>query len=244
MAAVIAVLLGVLLVVLVLAGRALLVLASVGPRAQYWQQRAEQPGDVVQVALGDSLSQGIGSSSPDTTFVSVLADDLAERTGQDVRVVNLSVTGASTEEVRQEQLPRLEGLLAELAAEGTPVGLVTLLVGANDVGDLTPQEYRSQLTPVLDALPAGSLVADIPDFGGGADRPRAAALAQVVREEVADRPDLVPVALEQATAGQDLGDYAADFFHPSDEGYQRYAAAFRDAVEAADPQPIVPGAAP
>jgi len=243
-AAAVTVVVGVLLVALVLLGRGLLVLASIGPRAEYWQERAEQPGEVVQVALGDSLSQGIGSSSPQTSFVAVLAEDLQERTGAEVRVVNLSVTGATTEELVAEQLPAFRGLLGELAAEGTPLGLVTLAVGANDVGDVTPEQYRADLVTVLDALLPGSLVADVPDFGGGEDRARAAALAQVVREEVAERPDLVPVALEQATAGQGLEEYAGDFFHPSDEGYARYVEAFRAAVEASDPEPVVPEAAP
>lgn len=239
-AAVVAVLVGVLLVVLVLGGRALLVVASIGPRAEYWQDRAEQPGDVVLVALGDSLSQGIGSSSPETSFVSVLADDLADRTGGTVRVVNLSVTGAEADELAEDQLPRFRELLDELAAEGTPLGLVTLCIGANDVGDTGPEQFREELAPVLDALPPGSLVADVPDFNGGEERARAAALAEVVREEVAARPQLVQVQLEAATGDQDLSDYAGDFFHPSDEGYARYVRAFRAAVEASDPQPSVP----
>lgn len=239
MAAVIAVLLGVLLVVLVLAVRGLLVVASIGPRAGYWDERAAQPGDVVQVALGDSLSQGIGSSGPDTSFVGVLADDLAARTGQDVRVVNLSVTGAETGELVADQLPRFEDLLTALAEDGTPLALVTLCIGANDVGNTSPGQFRADLVTVLDALPPGSLVSDLPDFGGGPERAMAMELSAVVREEVAARPDLVLVDLEDATTGQGLEEYAADFFHPSDVGYQRYVAAFRDAVAASDPEPVV-----
>lgn len=229
-------------VAVVLAVRALLVVLSIGPRAEYWQERAEQPGEVVQVALGDSLSQGIGSSRPETSFVNVLSEDLRRRTGSSVRVVNLAVTGATTKQLVDEQLPRLRALLDRLAAEGTPVALVTLAVGANDAGRTPPAEFRRQLGTVLDAVPAGTLVADVPDFNGGPRLDDAAALSQVVRDEVAARPDLVLVRLEDATARLTLADYAADFFHPSDTGYRRYVAAFREALDAAGVALVVPGA--
>ncbi|MGJ7441620.1 SGNH/GDSL hydrolase family protein [Aquipuribacter sp. MA13-6] len=218
-------------VVAVLGVRALLVVGSVDPRADYWDERAQQPGDVVHLALGDSLSQGIGSSSPATSFVSVLAGDLAERTGERVRVVNLSVTGATTAELVRDQLPRFVELLAELEADGVPVGLVTVCIGANDAGTTSPEDYRRDLRTVLDALPAGSYVTDVPDFNGGPRQEPAAALAVVAREEVAAREDLVLVPLEAATGDQSTEEYAADFFHPSDEGYRRYVEVFRATIE-------------
>lgn len=214
----------------VLGTRALLVVASIGPRAEYWSQRAEQPGEVVYIALGDSLSQGIGSSSPATSFVDVLADDLEARTGGSVRVVNLSVTGAETEELLSEQVPTFLDLLDELAAQGREPALVTLAIGANDAGVSTPEEFRRDLEAVLAAMPAGTYVADVPDFNGGPRQQAAADLSEVVREQVAARDDLVLVPLERFTANQSLDDYAADFFHPSDQGYERYVAAFRHVV--------------
>ncbi len=218
-------------VVAVLAVRALLVVGSIDPRADYWERRAQQPGDVAYLALGDSLSQGIGSSSPDTSFVSVLAGDLSERTGEPVRVVNLSVTGATTAELVRDQLPVFVELLAELEADGVPVGLVTVCIGANDAGSTSPEEYRRDLVTVLDALPAGSYVTDVPDFNGGPRQEPAAELAAVAREEVAARPGLVLVPLEAATGDQSTAEYAGDFFHPSDEGYLRYVDVFRTTIE-------------
>lgn len=219
-----------LLAALLLGGRALLVVLSIPSRADYWDQRAEQPGDVAYIALGDSLSQGIGSSSPATSFVSVLAEDLAVRTDGTVRVVNLSVTGATTAELARDQLPALRRTLDELDADGVPVALVTLCIGANDAGSTSPEQYRRDLVTVLDALPPGTYVTDVPDFNGGPRLEAAAALSAVAREEVLARDDLVLVPLERYTADQDLGDYAADFFHPSDSGYERYVRAFRDTI--------------
>lgn len=219
----------------VLVARALRVVASIDPRADYWAARAQQTGDVAYLALGDSLSQGIGSSSPDTSFVSVLAGDLAERTGGRVRVINLSVTGATTAELVRDQLPVFERRLAELQEAGTPVGLVTVCIGANDASSTTPEDYRRDLRTVLDALPPGSYVTDVPDFNGGPTQEPAAALAAVAREEVAAREDLVLVPLEAATGDQSTTEYAADFFHPSDEGYERYVAVFRDTIEETTP---------
>lgn len=214
----------------VLGVRALLVVGSIEPRSDYWAERAQQPGDVAYLALGDSLSQGIGSSSPDTSFVSVLAGDLSERTGRQVRVVNLSVTGATTAELVRDQLPTFVDVLAELEADGVPAGLVTVCIGANDAGTTSAQDYRRDLRTVLDVLPPGSYVTDVPDFNGGPRVGPAAELAAVAREEVAARQDLVLVPLEAATGEQSTADYAGDFFHPSDQGYQRYVRVFRETI--------------
>lgn len=226
-------LLPLLVVVVVLGVRALLVLFSIGPRGEYWTERAEQPGEIAYIALGDSLTQGIGSSSPETSFVSVLADDLERRTGSSVRVVNLSVTGSTTSELAAEQLPALDEVRAELEADGIPLALVTLCIGANDVGSRSPEGYRHELGPVLDALPPGAYVADLPDFGGGPRLEDAIALSAAAREEVNARDDLVLVPLEQYTAGPGFREYAGDFFHPSDRGYERYIAAFRAVIDPA-----------
>lgn len=222
----------VVVVVGVLVGRALLVLASIGPRAEHWELQAGLPGDVTYVALGDSLSQGIGSSSPQTSFVAVLADDLRERSDGQVRVVNLSVTGAEAAELVENQLPAFEDLLAELEAHGREPALVTLVIGANDAGSTPPEEFRGHVETILDTLPAGSYVGDVPDFNGGPRLESAAALSEVVREEVSERPELVLVPLEAATGDLTLREYAGDFFHPSDGGYLRYVIAFRAAIVA------------
>src|ERR1700743_3665677 len=81
------------LVPLVLAVRAARVLGSVSSRRRYWQQRSAD-GDLLLVALGDSLTQGIGSSRPATSWLGRYIDHVQRQTGRAVRVNNRAVYGA------------------------------------------------------------------------------------------------------------------------------------------------------
>jgi lysophospholipase L1-like esterase len=198
---------------------ALRVLWSVPDFAAQWRERAQRPadpGELLFLALGDSVAQGIGASSPDRGYVGLLAAWLRATTGRPVRVVNLSVTGAKVADVVRDQLPQAAGLRPDV---------VTLDVGANDAGRTDPEAFRASLRALLDALPAGAFVADVPWFGGGRRLAAAQVLSDVVREEVAARP-LVPVAAEAASKDMRWGDYAGDLFHPDDSGHRRWADAF------------------
>ncbi len=202
----------------VLGIRALHVIRSTAPYAAYWRRRAESAGELLYVALGDSAAQGVGASHPTLGYVGRLTEQVARGTGRTVRVVNLSRSGATLADLVREQLPRL-------AAERDP-DLVSVAIGGNDAGRTGPKAFRAAFVTLLDALPQGSYVADVPDFGGGPRKPAAAALASIAREELARRPTLVSVALEEATGAMRLRDYSADFFHPGDSGYQMWADAF------------------
>ncbi|MDQ3151126.1 MAG: SGNH/GDSL hydrolase family protein, partial [Actinomycetota bacterium] len=57
---------------------------NVAPYRRYWLRRAEEPGELRYVALGDSLTQGIGASRPERGYVGLIADALAQRTGRTV----------------------------------------------------------------------------------------------------------------------------------------------------------------
>lgn len=206
--------------------RALRVLWSVGSYAGYWKQRADEPGELLYIALGDSTAQGIGASAPELGYVGLLAEDLERRTGSSVRVVNLSVSGARAADVLHEQMPGLR----RLVDEGHAPDLVTVTVGSNDAGRTTPEEFRQQLGAILDALPAGTRVADVPHFQRGARLDAAADLARIVREEMSRRPGLSAVDLYGATTAMSWSDYSGDFFHPGNAGYRRYHRAFADGM--------------
>lgn len=202
------------------------VVRSMSVHREHWRYRADLPGELRYVALGDSLAQGIGASSPERGFVGLLAARLAACSGRTVRVVNLSVTGLRLDDLR------LDGG-ADLAA----ADLVTVVIGTNDAGRTPPDRFRARFRELCSALPPGALVADLPDVQAGPRRRAAAQLSAVARSVLAEHPTLVPVALEAATSHLRIADYCPDLFHPSDAGYRRYAAAFERAGRARNPAP-------
>lgn len=191
--------------------------------AAYWRRRGRSPGDVLLVALGDSLAQGLGALHPERSWAGRLADAIEARDGVRVRVVNLGVVGATVADVRARQLPAVPAL--------GPRAVVALAVGTNDAAqDVPAEDFRRDLDAVCAALPAGALVADVPDLQRGVVRERGMRLAEVAREVVAAHPGLRPVALEAATHGIHVWEAGPDLAHPNGRGYRRYGRAFIEAL--------------
>jgi acyl-CoA thioesterase-1 len=204
-----------------LAARALAVQRTAGPRQVYWRGQATGSGPLL-VALGDSLTQGTGSSGPSTSWVGLFRAELEQRWGTPVRVDNRAVYGAKLADLVANQLP----VPADAA-------LVVMCIGSNDAGRTSVEEFRTEFGKVCAQLPAGSIVGDVPEFQWGPRVPAAAAFSQVVRDVLADYPDLIHAELEKHTHKMNLlREFAPDFFHPNDAGYRRVAAAFVDALQA------------
>jgi len=101
---------------------------------------------------------------------------------------------------------------------------------ANDAGRTAPADFRESLRRVCAALPDGAIVGDVPEFQWGPRITAAAQLSTVVREVVAEFPDLVLAAVERETAGiRIFTELAGDFFHPGNRGHARIARAFTNA---------------
>lgn len=211
------------MVVLGVGGRALAVQTSAPRRRRYWSGAAGSPQSLradalYVVTLGDSLTQGTGSSTPRTSWVGRFIARLSEQSGRPVRLENRAVYGSRAADVLATQLPVPER-----------ADLVTVCVGSNDAGRTPPEVFRDQLAQICDQLPPGSLVGDVPTFLWGPRVPFAAQFAQIVREVVADHPDLVCVAVERATAPARITRHlAGDYFHPNDIAYGWIAQAFWD----------------
>lgn len=187
------------------------------PFARAWasaNHAALASGRPLWVALGDSMTQGIGAHDVEGGWV----PRLNARLGRPFAVVNLSASGARVQDVLDDQLPRLPA---------APM-LVTVLVGANDM--LTPARRRdvpARFTELLDRLPPGrSVVATLPQ--GNAEARAVNALLDAAgaagRIDVADMrgPALGPLR----------GSLADDWFHPNDVGYERIAGIFEAPVRA------------
>jgi lysophospholipase L1-like esterase len=204
-----------LLAPVVLIGRAILVQLTVGPRRIYWQGRLAGSGPLV-VALGDSLTQGIGSARPSTAWLALFLVQLESRWGARARVDNRSVYGAKIADLIATQLP-----VAPDAA------LVTMCIGSNDAGRTSPDLFAKRLREVCAQLPAGSIVGDVPKFHWGPRVAAAAELSQIVRDVVAEYPQLRLAEVQRHTRDTRVfGDLAGDFFHPNDSGYRCIADAF------------------
>lgn len=215
--------------VVVQAGRLIHIYRSVDANKQYWLRRASlpsQPGDFVYVALGDSVANGIGASRPQNGYVGLVARRIHDRTGRGVRVINVSVTGATTADVVREQLPKIQGVRPDL---------VTLDIGANDVNRRVRDDVLLRdFTTILDALPERTtIVADLPTFKRGPKQSTLLRLNAEIRDRVEARGmRLAPIFDVTSSTIGDWRTYGADLFHPSNRGHRNWYRAFVTQVDA------------
>ena len=184
------------------------------------------------VALGDSSTQGIGASRVEEGYVARLASAIRMTLGREVALLNISVSGGTSETVVLAELPQLTGL--DLPGRGVTPDLFVLNIGGNDVmlQDMGVDAFAEHMTTISSALPAGSLIGNIPSFGVLRSESRAAEMSGVV-DEVATRAghhvvDLRALSQEFSVAKYTFGYHAADFFHPNSSAYADWAQRFAD----------------
>ena len=173
------------------------------------------------VALGDSTAQGIGADEPGDGYVGQLHRRLAAA-GIELDVVNLSVSGARTTDVLNDQLPRLHELGAAT--------LVTCSIGANDLlRSARIVRTARRVEEVADRLGATATLAVM-------------ATVPVAAISVSGRYVNARLRAAGAAAGVAIaelgrhrgrpyrGKVASDGFHPSAAGYREWADAFEAAI--------------
>jgi GDSL-like Lipase/Acylhydrolase family len=195
--------------------------AQVEPYAQAWREsnlRALDGEGPLWVALGDSLTQGIGASAYDRGWVGQLRSRLAEG-GRSFRVVNLSVSGSRVDDVLETQMPAFE------AMAGAP-DLVTLLIGSNDLFRRGARgSVADRYEHLLRRLPVGTVVGTLPN-----PSPTARALNQTTLRVAAERDFVVADTRRDPRTQFWTGKLAADRFHPNDHGYTAVTGVFGDAI--------------
>lgn len=165
------------------------------------------------VALGDSMTQGIGAGAYDRGWVGQVAGRLPGW-----RVVNLAITGGRVRDVLDRQLPALHSL-------DTEPDLVTLLIGSNDMVNprLRPQ-LLTELAELLRGLPSGAVVGNQPGTHA-----TALEVNQLIDDAVAER-GLVLAELRDPRTRHWGGKLAGDHFHPNERGYASMAEVFEEAI--------------
>lgn len=180
--------------------------------------------------LGDSTAAGVGASSADEA----LPRRVALALDRAVEVSSLAVSGARLGDVLGRQLPRLATLRPDI---------VIVSIGANDAVHLTSLgTFRDQYTTLVRSIPSGTLLVllGVPDMGAPPRflQPlraiaglRGRQLDQVTRT-TAERSGASYVDIAGQTGPvmrSDPGRYfAADRYHPSDDGYALWARAVVD----------------
>ena len=196
----------------------------------YWRARRELPGDILYIAIGDSAAQGIGASRPARSYVGVLAKRMEKWSGREVRVANLSISGATLGIALEKELPPFVRIRPELVEES----VITVSIGANDIAAWDSQRFAKQLDLLFSQLPSHAIVADLPSFYFLPGERKAQAGNRILRT-TAERYGLRVVDLHDTMRREGVRgiatQFAGDLFHPNDRGYVIWANAFETAVE-------------
>ena len=187
----------------------------------YWAR--PQTGALTYVALGDSAGVGVGVDDPEHGYVGLIAERLAEATGQAVRTVNLSVSGARARDVLDTQIPQLSPMAAP--------DVVTCVIGGNDVAwapIFRTGDFTETMQAIATRLPEGSVVGLVPYFLHWPYQARArraneaiGAAAEVAGHAVAD----IHTATKNLSLAGYLRTFAGDRFHPNEHGHTLWAEA-------------------
>lgn len=185
----------------------------------FWQNKAKESGEITYLALGDSAAQGIGATSPMRGYVGLIAQQLEETTGKTVKVINLSVTGATVRDCLKTQIPQIKDIQADY---------VTIEIGANDVKKMQSEEFRQDFAELLPQLPKGTYVSNMPLFNSRPSSTEPAKeLSKITAELVAKDSRLRFVDLQKQTSEhQSIFGFAPDLFHPNNLSYKNWFQAF------------------
>jgi lysophospholipase L1-like esterase len=205
-------------------------LTSPGTQQSYSFKNPSLQADMIKyVALGDSLTAGVGSNDYQKTFPYLLAMKLMEK--NDVTLTNLGGPGAKTKDVITDQIDKAAALNPDY---------LTLLIGTNDIhGLVSAKEFQTNFQTIIDQLTAKTkakiIVINIPYLGAGNlilppydsyfDN-KTKQFNQIIKK-IADQKSLCYIDLygqsKKSFAQNQKLYYSSDLFHPSAQGYQLWS---------------------
>ena len=193
--------------------------------------------EIVYVAVGDSTGVGVGAE--EGGYPARLLKRIRQE-HKDARLVNLCVSGATTDDLLREQLAE--------AISSRPT-LITVAIGINDLGNnFTVEKFARNFEEIVKRLKAGTkaaiVVSNLPDISFAPVVPanmRAETRSQINLfnqriKEIAARYSLSLVdayAETHVIIPEHPEFFSEDGFHPSDAGYEYWAKMMWPAVKAA-----------
>jgi lysophospholipase L1-like esterase len=186
--------------------------------------------EIRYVAVGDSYSIGEGAT-PEQSWPSLLTRHLSSEGIKIALVANPSVTGWTTQQAIDSELPVFRSAKATFA---------TLLIGVNDwVQGITEQKFRHNFNYLVDQMLRGLpnkkllLIVTIPDFSVTPDGPNYSrgrdiakgieSFNKIIAKESAKRDlrvvDILPLSKKM---GGDPSLVASDGLHPSAKAYAEW----------------------
>jgi acyl-CoA thioesterase-1 len=193
-------------------------------------------GEVRYLALGDSLTQGVGAVDEQTGAFPALVAERWRADGCEVDLQNAGISGYTAGQILAEQVPQIESFAPTL---------ITFQAGGNDiVNGISIDEYRHNVKSVLDAA-AGSGARVIVlaqnewfrsptgvSYVGEDGAAQRSTFDDVLIKEAsahgAEFVDMRPLYAEQAEQGQ----WVEDGIHPTPEAYEAWAEKLSEAVPA------------
>lgn len=183
---------------------------------------------ITYVALGDSLTAGVGATSEQTSYPYIIARLMAQDRKTGVTVVNLGEPGASSIDVLKRQAPQVAALHPDV---------VTLVIGINDMFNKVPAEvFEKNIISIVDSLASTTKyinIINIPYIGNTKTflppyryyfdwqiRGYNNLLNNALIDKHIPIIDLYTLTHEQAFTSNTY--YSADGFHPSDESYKSW----------------------
>lgn len=194
-----------------------------------WPQQISFPNpnfqnNIKYVALGDSLTNGVGSDNINNTLVFIFAQKLSQN--MSVSLINLAVNGVTTDDLIKFQLNK--------AIEKKP-NYVTLFIGINDIHNhISVKKFQQNMDLILNRLTRETegriIVFNLPYLGSGnlilppfniffdyKTKQFNQVISRIVSEKNITLVDIYTPTKE--TFSKKSSFYSSDEFHPSKDGY-------------------------